>query len=326
MAGEYLSLSTAGEVIASTLSHRAQRGSLVDNLTNHTALLQALTRKARPFTGGNLIIEHLEYAFNESFTWTRGYDEVPIQPNQAFRTAEFDLKEANIAVTISQRELMMNTGREQVFSLLKNRIRNARSTFNDRMAQACYYTGAEFGGKAIGGMQLLVSDTGGGTVGGIEASTAAGNGYWKNLVESLPDSNEVLSASSISRRMSRAITRTARNRDRTNFIVTTRELWTEFERSMQAQQRQASSRSADLGFPSLMLHGHPVVFDDYCPKDRMYFLNTDYIRLRPHSRMNMDSIGGARMPINQNATVRMVGWMGAMTINNRSRQLVLKTA
>jgi hypothetical protein len=55
----------------------------------------------------------------------------------------------------------------------------------------------------------------------------------------------------------------------------------------------------------------------------MWFLNTDYIFLRPHKERNFVPIGGERQSINQDAVVKLIGWAGNLTTSNSSLQGVL---
>jgi hypothetical protein len=56
----------------------------------------------------------------------------------------------------------------------------------------------------------------------------------------------------------------------------------------------------------------------------MYFLNTDYIFLRPHSERNMVPLDPDRFSVNQDALVKLIGWMGNMAMSNAFLQGVLK--
>ena len=60
-----------------------------------------------------------------------------------------------------------------------------------------------------------------------------------------------------------------------------------------------------------------------CPTNTMYFLNTRYVKYRPHRDRNFNAIGPKRMSVNQDATVKLMGWAGNMTISNRRLQGVL---
>ena len=61
-----------------------------------------------------------------------------------------------------------------------------------------------------------------------------------------------------------------------------------------------------------------------CPANHMYMLNTDYIYYRPHEDRNMVPLDPDRYSVNQDATVKLIGWAGNMTMANRFMQGVIK--
>ena len=70
--------------------------------------------------------------------------------------------------------------------------------------------------------------------------------------------------------------------------------------------RAADDKGAGAGFNSLMFNGNiPVIHDDQCPDSHMYFLNTDYIFLRPAKGKEFKPLG-ERASINQDAMVMPV--------------------
>ena len=78
---------------------------------------------------------------------------------------------------------------------------------------------------------------------------------------------------------------------------------------------------------NLKFKGADVIFDGgqggNCPENHMYFLNTNYIYLRPHKDRNMTVVGGERMAVNQDAFYKIIGWAGNMTMSNAALQGVL---
>ena len=59
------------------------------------------------------------------------------------------------------------------------------------------------------------------------------------------------------------------------------------------------------------------------PTDHMYFLNTNYLYLKPHKDRNMKAIEGNRLSINQDALYKLIGWAGNLTMSNAALQGVL---
>jgi hypothetical protein len=56
-----------------------------------------------------------------------------------------------------------------------------------------------------------------------------------------------------------------------------------------------------------------------------YFLNTNYIYLRPHRDRNMVPLDPDRFSVNQDAMVKLVGWAGNMCLSNAFLQGVMTT-
>lgn len=95
-----------------------------------------------------------------------GDEQLNVGTSDVITAAEFDWKQAAVAVRINGRELAMNNGPEAVIDLLEVRVKNAERTMLNNLATGCYSDGTGSGSKQIGGLQLLVSDAGTGTVGG----------------------------------------------------------------------------------------------------------------------------------------------------------------
>lgn len=123
--------------------------------------------------------------------------------------------------------------------------------------------------------------------------------------------------------------KTVRGNDHVDLIVADNIYFTYFLESMQALQRvESSSEVGKLGFRTLkFMSNTDVVLDGgiggNVPASTMYFLNTDYIHYRPHSRRNMVVDTTDRKPINQDAMCRLILWAGNMTLSNAQLQGVL---
>jgi len=179
------------EIVTTTIENRSKV--VADNVSASHALLDRLEKKgkAKPASGGRNIVQELEFAENGTFGWYSGYDSLNIAPSEVFSAAEYDWKQAAVAVSISGLEELMNSSEEAFIDLLENRLGNAERTMKNQMGAAVYGDGTASGGKAIGGLQLLVADAPAtGTVGNINranwsfwrniaADAAIRGGYWK---------------------------------------------------------------------------------------------------------------------------------------------------
>lgn len=305
-----------GEIVATTLRKRS--GQLADNILNHNALFQRLNMKGnvKPVDGGREIIEELEYAENGTAGWYSGYEILDTTPQEVFDAATFDWKQLAGTVTISGLEQLKNSGREQIINLLEKRIKNLEKTLMNSAATAVYADGTT-DTKSLGGLQLLIADdpTASSTVGGINQATYS---FWQNQYSAAA----ATSSGNIGSRMNSMWLSTIRGTDKPDIIAADSVMYTHYEASLQQYQRFNDAGMAAAGFESLKYKTADVVYDDQCPASHMYFVNTDYLYLRPHSQRQFVPLND-RDSINQDAMVVPVVWAGNMTTSNRSLQGVI---
>lgn len=306
-------------LLTTTLESRT--GKLADNVSDNNALLKRLKERGniRPVSGGTKIVEELEYGESDSI-WYTGYDKIDFTNPQLFSAAEFDLKLLAAPVGISGEELLKNAGKERVIDLLEAKIKNAEKTLMNQMSVAIYSDGTGSGGKQLTGLQALVSDAPTtGTVGGIDR---ASNEFWRNKAKT-----SAVTAENIYAAMNEVYMACSRGSDRPDIIVADDELYATYEASLVPQQRFTNAKLAEAGFTNLKFKGADVIYDGgiggACPAGHMYFLNTEYLRLRPHKERNFKLIGGERMAINQDAIYKIIGWAGNLTMSNAQLQGVL---
>jgi len=312
------------EITTTTLRYRS--GKLRDNMSKNIALLMRLQQKENiaPVSGGRSIVEELEYAENSTFMYYSGDESLNISASDVFTSAEFDWKQAAVAVKINGLELLKNSGREKVIDLLEARIKNAEKTMLNNLSTGVYSDGTGTGGKQIGGLQLLVSDAGTGTVGGINSSTYS---FWRNAIYDFSSNSVAASSTTIQDAMNSLYLSISRNRDVPDLIVADNLYFGYYWKSLQAIQRITDDKMASAGFQTLKFMNADVVYDGgfsgTAPSAHMYFLNTDYLKFRPHRDRNMVPLNPDRFSTNQDAMVKLIGFAGNLTISNRSLQGVI---
>lgn len=325
------------EIVTTTLRNRT--GKLADNMSKNNALLSRMKRKGtvKPADGGRTIVQELDYAENATYQRYAGYEVLNISPSDVFTAAEFDWKQAAVAVTISGLEGdVQNTGPNAIINLLSSRIRNAEKTMQNGIWGDMYSNGTADSGKQIGGLQLLVADSpGSGTVGGINRLQWA---FWRNQkFQTSSDGGSAASSANIQRYMNSLYGKLIRQIDKPDLILADTNYYNLYLNSLQAIQRITSDEMASAGFTSLKYMSADVVMDGFaagaagvggstsaggCPTNHMYFLNTDYIHWRPHPSRNMVPLDTVQS-INQDATVRLIVFAGNMTLSNAFLQGVM---
>lgn len=314
------------ELVTTTLENRQKK--TADNVTNNNALLKRLEGKGKIKTadGGTKIDQELEYGENGTFTWYSGYDTLNIQPSDVLTMAQFDWKQCAVAITMSGLEELINSGQEKMIDLLTARIENAEKTMKNKMAAAVYGDGTVAAGKAIGGLALLVSDVPATQVGGIDAATWA---FWKNQAfDATTDGGAAATTANILNYMNRMWLNLCRGTDKPDLLVADNAYYMLYWGALLPNQRFTSPDMAQAGFESLKYMSADVVFDGgiggACPANHMYFLNTDYLYMRPHTDRQYVPLNPDRFTNNQDAFVKLLGWAGNMTTSGRKFQGVLK--
>lgn len=317
------------ELVTST--YRKHKGSYADNVSNHNAFHQRMNAKGRKETldGGLTIVRELDYA--ENGTWQRysGFDPLDITAQDVLTAAEYEWKQAAVHITASGRELRINSGDRAITNLAKSRLTNAMRTFKNNMSSDLYSDGTAT--NQINGLQSIIPDTAGGTVGGINGSTYT---FWQATVQ---DASSPISGSSItlsdttfdSPFMLQLWLELERGVDKPDLITLSNDYWTFFEDSQVSLKRYTtdtdkSTDSGSAGFVSLKYKTADVIHDggSGISAAHGYMLNTDYMMLACHEDANMTEVEEQRA-INQDAVVIPVIWMGNVTCSNRKRQGVL---
>lgn len=320
-----ISVTEASEIVATSL--RSRTGELGDSTsTNNPVLRRLKTRgKIKPWRGGRTIMQEIHYSGNTTWTRYRGYDTLNVQPSEVIGSYEFDPKFASIAVTISGEELLINYGEAQVIDLLEGRIENAMAEGANQLDADCCSDGTASGGKQIGGLQLLVaSDPSSGTVGGVDRATysVAQNKRYRALTSG----SAIKSATNIQLYMNRLHVQLVRGSDMPDIVLMSNEDYAFYEVAVQTLQRITESTKGDLGFFTYKYKGADVVPNGQggnIPANLTYMLNTKHLWLRPHADRNLEPVGGDRVPVNQDASINVIGFAGNMTCDWFAGQGVL---
>lgn len=314
------------DIVATTIQSRTRQ--IADNVTKNNALYAKLESRGnrKPFGGGNVIYQELSFAQNSNGGWYSGYDLLPVAASDVISAAEYTIKQLACPVVISGLEQLQNAGREQMIDLLEGRINVAEATMANLMAAGVYSDGSGAGGKELTGLNAAVPvDPTTGTYGGINRATW---NFWRS-VYSKPGA--ALTSATIQGAMNAVWAQLVRGSDRPDLLVADNAMWSLYVASLQAQQRFTDPKVGNLGFPSLKFMDADIVLDGgiggFCPAKTMFFLNTKYIFLRPHSSRDMVPLApNKRYAINQDAEVQILAWAGNLTTSGSQFQGRLESA
>lgn len=295
-----------------TVGIESRTGEIRDNVRNHNALFTWLQKTGKvKITGGTVIYEEISYAQNSNGGSYSGYDQLPVSQTDELTSASYNLKQYVVPVAVSGFDKLKNSGKEAIIDLVDSKLDVAESTMANLLATDSYGAGTANGGKVVTGLDAAVPvDPTTGTYGGIDRSV---NLFWRSQIY---NPGPTATTTTIQPYMNTLWASCLRGSDRPNLIIAGPTIWATYMNSLQLIQRITDPGSAKLGFPSVKYMDADVVLDNVTgvTTNHMYFLNTKYLRLRPHKDCDMVSLDPEqRYAVNQDATVRMLGFAGQIT-------------
>lgn len=298
---------------------------LVDNIFNSNILTHKMLKNSEPAATGNKVLQPVEYAKTGSKGFYDGYDVLDTTPQELFTDASYDWVQCYASISYSGKEEAINSGSERVIDLISAKVKNAEKAIKDMFGSQLYsdasgsavtstYTGASANGFL--GLEHIIKT--GRTLGGINSSDYP----WWDANIATADSNSFATLAgtgddSIGREFREMYGACKVDNDVPDLIVTTQIVFDAYEESLSAQKRFGASSQAlaDAGFQNLLFRGTPVVVDDHCNAGTAYFLNTKYMGFRHNSGRNF-KFEGFQKPVNQDAAVAKILWLGALTVSN----------
>lgn len=315
------------DILATTIESRT--GVVQDNVTDNNALLFKVKQRGRvkPWRGGYTIRQELSFQDNATARYYSGGEVLDISPADVISAAQYDPKQAVVAVTMTGLEMLQNTGEEQIIDLMDARIEVAENSLQNLIALGIYSDGTGTNGKQITGLQAqVVTAPATGTVGGINRATWS---FWRNQVYDFSSQiSASASASNIQAGFNTLWARCSRGTDHPELIILDNVFWGFYMASLQNIQRfTGDSDMAKLGYTTIKFMSADVVLDGgiggNCPANTGYFLNTNFLHWRPHSDRNFTRIGGQRESTNQDAVVQLIGFAGNLTASGLQFQGII---
>lgn len=308
-----------------TTTDRSWGQKITDNVSKHNALLNRMKSKGKIKTvsGGYEIAEPISYADNSTYQRYAGYDALNTNASDVLTTVKYPFRQVALHVTASGREINMNSSKEAMINLVKARKENAMSTATNQFAIDLYSSGSL--NEQVNGLQNLIQTNGQGTVGGIDSATWS---FWRNKFREATGTGTAATpsvANSVQFKgdMNALWLSLNRGADKPDLIVMTHDFYALYEVSEQEKQRYADSDLAKAGFTTLKYKSADVIFDDNAnfatTGETAYFLNTNYLYLVEHkeAKWTMDT---QKTPVNQDAIVVPIYWMGNLVCTNRALQ------
>lgn len=283
---------------------------------------------------GPTIRERLMYQLHGSYVRYSGFEFLTPVHAEIISDAEFVPKQSAVVFSLSMEEILANSGSDaQLLDVFATHMEAAEMELENKVTEDIHSDGTADGGRQIGGMQLILpDDPSTGTYGGINRANVAAwrpssydvSAYsWDHTTET------TINSTSVHAIYSQVIRETSKGKKGANIILAAESHYGAFEAGLQAIQRVTNGGGeGKLGFPSLKFYGGgrnlDVVLEggigSYMPDDVTYVLDTKSLCMRYHPQRNFSKMGGKQRPINQDAIVQQIGFMGEMTLKDPQHQ------
>jgi hypothetical protein len=271
------------------------------------------------------------------------YDQLDTTPVEDITSAFFDWRQMAVPISISRKEERMNSGEARIINLLKGKTKQAllgiQELFNKATLQGdgintatsvtTAYSSPTLGATGVDPIGLLIDYVPtSGTVGNLNRATYS---WWRNQTKTS-------SASSFSgfltelRNLNNSCSKGPGGMpklhlaDQSTFEV--------YEAALAAQHRNPSYQKADIPYDSIGFRGKPVVWDEFVinasgettvqstSAGTWYMINTEFFQVNVDAQTNFINTGFQR-PINQDAKVAHILWLGCVTCSNCRKQGVM---
>jgi hypothetical protein len=280
-------------IVSTTLNAWSEK--VFDNVTNNNALLyyfkkfgklglvgagKVSTGSIETRNGGKQIEEDISIGTNSNVGFVAYNETVGTDAVDVLQTAVHNWKYCYGNAVLWGAQIDMNADSKfRKHKLVEEVILNPEETMVNAVGAALFNTADD---DSVDGLPKLITDDGTTTtVGGLSTVTYPN---WKNqFVNVGADDNLQLKMAELYRKCTRGLSAP-------DLIVTTPELYGQYEAGLTALQRFTNPKLADAGFEALKFHGADVIFDENCPANRMYFLNTKAIAFNFH-RDQMFKVG-----------------------------------
>lgn len=300
---------------------------LSDNLSRSNAVLFALKEHGgiKPFSGGNKIVQEIDYVANTNAASYSGLDTLATAAVGFATAAEYAIKQYASAVILSGLQLAQASGKERMIDLLEAAINNSETSLINSMVNGLYSDGTANSGKVITGLQAAIPITNTLAVyGGISRVTDT---FWRNKAIS----GTAITSSNVWAKFLEMYLSLCRGVEKPDVAIASTTHYTALLTAMQAQQRfgEADKKLAQAGFENIKFMTTAVVLENDAvgtgmPSDKTYFLTTKYLHLRPYGSMDFKSFGTD--PDSQDAMVKRIKWYGNLTCSRLAAQGVVSDA
>lgn len=307
------------------------RSSGYEDLVSNSNPLLALLRLRGNYKeySGPIIRERLLYNKSGSAVWYRGFEFLNPVPAELFNDAEFTPKMCAVAITLANEDILNNEGSNQLLDILETHIEAGENELVDEVGMSVHGNGTRFGGRELTGLQQAIPTVNdAGMYGGIDRGQ---HDLWRTGMYDIQNSLPASFGTQVTKDNVRAVlnyimTKRSRGKRGAGLLCMSAEHYAAYDAATVAIQRITDQTTlGKMGFTSLQYIGagrRAEIAQDggigsSMPANTTYGIDLDSMRLRYHPERNFSKINDKPLtPVNQDAVVQYIGFMGELTMAN----------
>ncbi len=295
-------------VLNSTLTKSRKKLIMASIKANALVAWAFATNRVEFESGGHEITNPLIVGRNPNVTSYEYYDTLPIAQTDEFITAKYGWSRVAGSVVISDQEEDENRGETAIFKLIKAKMDVLEESIKEKFAGYLYGSGA--GTDPNGLSNLIPDDPTTGTLGTISRATET---QWRT---SSYDFSDTLDETNIEEAWDDVLLDLKQKEDRPDVIIVGRNILRSYRTAVRdkiiinlSEGSNNGKRMFDLGFRGVSHDAIPMLYDEDCPVDKAYFINSKFLRLHILRHVNM-KVKQLVAPWNVDAIGRRVVWQG----------------
>ncbi len=298
-------------VLDSTLTKSRKKLILASIKSNAFMAWAFATNRVEFEDGGHEITNPLIVGRNPNITSTEYYNEIPIQQTDEFTTVKYNWSRVVGTVIISDQEEDENKGTSAIFKLVKAKMTVLNESIKEKFSEYLYASGSGTDPNGLGA--VIPDDPTTGTIGNL---SRAGETQWRT---SSYDFAGNLDSTNIEEAFDDILMDLTLKGDKPDLMLCGRNIYRTYRTAVRSKviinlsESNSGKKMMDLGFSGIKHQNLPMLYDENCPVNYAYFINSKYLRLHMLRHVNM-KIKNLVAPWTIDASGRRVVWQGQLCL------------
>jgi hypothetical protein len=304
------SMAAAGTLatVVHSLMDKSRKKLILASIKSNALMAWAFANDRVEFEdGGANITNPITVGRNQNITSYQYYDQLPLQQTNEFTTLGYGWSRVAGSLIISDQEQDENRGEAMIFKLLTAKMEVLEESIKDKFSEYLYGAGA--GADPLGLTALIPDDPTTGTLGGLSRQNEI---QWRTSSYNFAGA---LDPTTIEEAFDDVMMDLKMKSDKPDLILCGRDIIRIYRQAVRDKivlnisDTKSGKAMYDLGFEGVSHNGVTMLYDEDCPTNKAYFINSKYLRTHILRHVNM-KVKDLVAPWNVDAIGKRVVWQG----------------